>query len=260
MGDSLTAANRWQIKLNTVLGMNVTTHAKGGLGMLDIINGDNADTDPLPPLAASDVADKDLIVYFAGYNDRGTSDGHVGDVYPQNNTIAGVTQYIINKIRELLSAANNPDCLIIIMTPHCAGKYQWINKDGYDYYPSSSTQNLGTLAKTQENVAEYNGLPCLNLWGSSGIDRSNWNVYQKSDTPKNINYTEYEIDSSGKVIGTTPMRYETGSSYYQIRNGRVVLEEYTEPFPYPFNCDQVHMNDRGYDRIGELFCQFLLSI
>ena len=42
MGDSLTAANRWQIKLNTVLGMNVTTHAKGGLGMLDIINGDNA--------------------------------------------------------------------------------------------------------------------------------------------------------------------------------------------------------------------------
>ena len=47
------------------------------------------------------------------------------------------------------------------------------------------------------------------------------------------------------------MRYVKGNSYYQLRNGRVVLEEYTGVAPYPFVGDQLHCSSLGYARIGE---------
>lgn len=40
IGDSITAAQKWQKKLNTLLEMNVTTHAKGGVGTVAMVDGD----------------------------------------------------------------------------------------------------------------------------------------------------------------------------------------------------------------------------
>jgi len=47
------------------------------------------------------------------------------------------------------------------------------------------------------------------------------------------------------------MRYTTGQSYYQWRDGEVVLEEYTGVAPFPYNGDQLHKSALGYQRIGE---------
>lgn len=41
IGDSITAAGKWQKKLEELLGMNVATHAKGGIGILRMTDGDN---------------------------------------------------------------------------------------------------------------------------------------------------------------------------------------------------------------------------
>ena len=67
----------------------------------------------------------------------------------------------------------------------------------------------------------------------------------------NNQYTPYELDSEGKAINSTRVRYVKGQSYYQIRNGDIVFEEYTGSAPYPYNGDQLHCSDEGYARLGE---------
>lgn len=96
IGDSLTAAMKWQTILNSYLGMNVYTHAKGGMGIIQCVDGENgageydnetAASGTLYALNVDDVKDMDLIIFFAGYNNRGTSDGEVGDCYnPSDNS------------------------------------------------------------------------------------------------------------------------------------------------------------------------------
>lgn len=59
------------------------------------------------------------------------------------------------------------------------------------------------------------------------------------------------MDASGRVVGSAPQRYVNGQSYYQKRNGSIILEKYTGSSPYPFNGDQLHCSTEGYARIGE---------
>lgn len=72
IGDSITAARKWQLKLGELLGMDVVTHAKGGIGIVRMVDGDRGldgeytdATDAagvLRPLMAEDVRGIDLIV------------------------------------------------------------------------------------------------------------------------------------------------------------------------------------------------------
>lgn len=182
IGDSLTHAGVWQQQLNIMLGMNVYTHALGGSGMIGLIDGTTTPVGTIAALSVADVTNKDLIIFFAGYNDRGTADGSVGDVYPTNNTIAGRLQYCINAIYNLLSQAGNLTCRLMIVTPHCAGKYQSIPYDGYTEYPSGTGRTMETLAQIMEDVAEQNSLPVYNAWEKSGINKFTWDVYSASPT------------------------------------------------------------------------------
>ena len=232
IGDSLTSANQWQKKLNSMLGMNVTTHAKGGVGLISMVDGDlglGGDYDnttnasgTLEPLSSSDVSGKDLIILFGGYNDRGADNGQLGDCYNPDgsgqNTIIGRVQYCLNRIWEELEKANNLTCRVMVVTPHCAGKYSWIDADGYTDFGGVG-RNIKTMSEAIENVSNYNNLPCYNAWKNSGIGRHTWSVWSASPTPTNT-------DGSGDG-------------------------------PYPYNNDQLHLNNEGYAHLGECIAEFV---
>ncbi len=265
IGDSITAARKWQLKLSEELGMNVTTHAKGGVGAIQMVDGDkglggdydnetNADG-TLLPLTVEDVQDKDLIVLLPCYNDRGKEDGEIGDCYDPsnetNNNIVGVVQYAINRIYEELKKANNLNCKILIATPHCVGKYNYVDANGYEEYPTNSGRTMETMCNIIKGVANHNNIHVCDLWHNSGINKFTWGIYGANPNPVNEFYTKYELNANGETIGQTPLRYVTGNSYYQIRDGVVVLEQYTGMSPCPYNGDQLHCSDLGYARIGE---------
>lgn len=265
IGDSITAAQKWQKKLNEMLEMNVYTHAKGGVGTVAMVDGDKGlggDYDnetsasgTLKPLSVDDVKDKDLIVVLPAYNDRGKADGTVGDCYNPSgsgqNTIAGVVQYTINRIYEELTNAGNLKCKILYATPHCAGRYPYIDADGYDEYPSGTGRTMETLANTIVAVCNHNNIPVCDLWHNSGINKNTWNVFGSNSNPVNSQYSPYKLKSTGEPENTQRIRYTKGTSYYQVRNGEVKLEEYTGSAPYPYNADQLHCSEEGYARLGE---------
>lgn len=261
IGDSITAAKKWQKKLNEDLGMIVKTHAKGGVGTVAMVDGDKGlggDYDnetsasgTLYPLNTNDVTGVDLIVVLPAYNDRGKDEGAIGDVYPNKSTIIGIVQYMINRIYEELAKANNLNCKILFATPHCAGKYNYIDADGYEEYPSNSGRTMETLSDAIKLVCNYNNIAVCDLWHNSGINKFTWTIYGANVNAVNEQYAKYELNAQGEIVGSTPLRYVTGQSYYQWRDGVVVLEKYTGASPYPFNSDQLHCGDLGYARIGE---------
>ncbi|SFK53655.1 hypothetical protein SAMN04488076_1011, partial [Trichococcus palustris] len=224
IGDSLTAARKWPNQLVSKLGMNVTYHAKGGLGMIALVDGElgragtyNSTTDAagtLRPLSSADVAGKKLIIYFGGYNNRSTLVGQLGDLYPTQNTIAGYTQYVINRIYEELIAAGNLTCKVLIMTPHCAGKYPYVDADGYAIYPAGSGQTMETMTDIMKEVANYNNVAVCDLWHNSGINKFTWTVYGA----ESFTYIEAITGRSGT---------------------------------YPHNGDQLHCSNLGYAQIGD---------
>ena len=261
IGDSITAALKWQKKLSEDLGMIVKTHAKGGVGILAMVDGDKGlqgDYDnetnasgTLYPLNVNDVTGVDLIICLPAYNERGREYGVIGDCYPTHSNIIGLIQYMINRIYEELAKANNLDCKILFATPHCAGKYNYVDADGYDEYPSGSGRTMETMSDTIKMICNHNNIPVCDLWHNSGINKFTWTIYGSQQNAVNEQYTKYELNAQGEIVGTSPMKYTKGQSYYQIRDGQVVLEEYTGSAPYPFNGDQLHCSNLGYSRIGE---------
>ncbi|MFR5948574.1 MAG: hypothetical protein ACLUF8_14340 [Clostridium sp.] len=187
IGDSLTSAKKWQLKVTELLGCNITTHAKGGKGYIDLIDGENGqdgeydnETDAsgiLRPLSIDDVAGKKLIIVYAGYNERHMTYGEIGDVYPTNNTLAGKVQYVINSIYSLLEQADNLTCKLLFITPHCVGTYGYVNVDGYGEYPTGTGRTLEGISDTIKKIANYNNIPVKDLWHESGINKFTWNIY-----------------------------------------------------------------------------------
>lgn len=187
IGDSLTAAGIWQQKLNSVLGMVVTTHAKGGISFPAMLDGSpsSGGSDPtLAPLATDDVGDKDLIIVYGGYNHRGSEDGQKGDLYPTSNTTYGCLQYLINGIYTLLNTANNLKCRLVVVTPHCAGKYSYIPYSWNEEYPVGSGRTGETLVEAVKACASDNWVACLDLYHTSGISPFTWDVFSASSTPE----------------------------------------------------------------------------
>lgn len=174
IGDSLTAALKWQLQLIRNLHMTIQTHALGGAGIKQIIDGATISGATLPPLSVEEVTDKDLIVFFGGTNNMHQAHGAVGDVYPANKTVCGEMQYAINKIFQLMKEANNLKCRVVCITPYCFGSTEWndnaLVKDGVG------------LADSIESIANYNGLPCFNAYNNSGINQFTWSVYTNNAT------------------------------------------------------------------------------
>lgn len=255
IGDSFTAAREYQKIITQMLGMTVQTHAKGGAGIIQMIDGYG----DLPPLSVTDVAGVDVITLYGGYNNRNVEHGQIGDIYPTNNTITGMIQYAINRIYELLKQANNMQCKIVIITPHCGGKYDWSDVDGYTEYPTGTGRTLEGMANAIKTIANYNSLPCIDLWHNSGINKFTWDTFQKSPVADYQQYigrfaTANELPRRANKGDRAKVDNYSGSYNY---NG---VEWNKDEAPYPWNADQLHCNTLGYAKLGECIARFINSI
>lgn len=273
IGDSLTARRIYPEVIKEILGIETFYHCKGGASLQSMVDGDNGlggnydnETDAqgvLRPLMPQDVAGMDLIVVYGGYNIRGLKTGQVGDLYKTDgtgeNTVAGQMQYAINRIYENLYAADNMTCRLLIVTVDCPGKYPWADADGYSDVQPGDGKSFEAMANMQKQVAEYNALPCCDLFHTSGINRHTWAWFGASPNPVNPDYSPYKLDENGDPVSGERIRYVTGESYYQIRDGKVVLEKYEGKAPHPYNGDQLHKSPAGYQRIGEVIAGAIIA-
>ena len=273
IGDSLTARRVYPEVVKQILGIETFYHCKGGASLRSMVDGDHGlggeydnETDAegvLRPLEPQDVAGMDLIVVFGGYNSRSLAIGELGDLYKADgtgeNTLAGHMQYVINRIYENLHAADNMTCRLLIVTVDCSGKYPWVDADGYTEIQPGSGRSLEAMANMQKQVAARNAIPCCDLFHTSGINQHTWAWFSFEANPVNPDYSPYRLDEKGKPVSLERIRYVTGESYYQIRDGKVVLEKYEKKPPYPYIGDQVHKSPAGYQRIGEVIAGAIIA-
>lgn len=240
IGDSTSATEQWQKKLSENLGMIVSTHAKGGIQFLQMVVGslgydgnydnETGNTGVLQPLKVSDVYDKNLIIIFGGFNNRGSKLGEITDLYKTDgtgqNTVTGQLQFMLNWIYNLLKGdeqySQNLNCKIILVTPYCCGKYNYADYDGYggDTYAGYT---LREMCNRITEIASLNNCPSYNAWENSGIGRHTWAIYSASPTA-----TKEAGDDSA---------------------------------PYPTNADQLHLNDSlGYPHLGNCISAFVSGI
>lgn len=202
MGDSLTQAGLWTKRLADNLGCRIYTHCKGRLKMTEIVDGGVGAEGVLEPADAGLFKGMDLIIFFAGYNDRGNLDypqDHTGDTVDKN-TISGALQYCIDRIYEGLTRADNLQCRLLIVTPHCVGRYQYIFADGYEEYPVGSGCSVKTLAETMERTANDNSIPVCNLWKKSGINKYTWPVFALAPGVDEVHCSAAGYERIGDVI------------------------------------------------------------
>ena len=236
VGDSLTSDGRWQKEFERVTGGSVTTHARGGVGIIDMVFGLGvADSggmryDPytganreLPPLDVSDVSDIDVLIFYGGYNERHMEYGNDGDVYPEQNTLFGKFNAVMTRIYSLLDEAKNRNCRVIMISPHCVGRYDWVDADGTEEFPKGSGRTLGTMSEVVRRVAEKYGAEFFDAYHLSGIGPDNWCKYANSPVALRPDYDpekEYEA-------------------------------------PYPMFADQAHLNGEGYAKLGRAIASFV---
>lgn len=240
IGDSTSATEQWQKKLYENLGMSVTTHAKGGIQFLQMVVGslgyegdydnETGNTGVLQPLKASDVYDKDLIIIFGGFNNRGIKLGEITDLYKTDgtgqNTVTGQLQFVLNWVYDLLkgneSYAQNLKCKIVLVTPYCCGKYSYADYDGYGG-DKWAGYTLREMCDRIVEIASLNNCSSYNAWENSGIGRHTWTIYSASPT------------ATKEAGGDTA--------------------------PYPTNADQLHLNNSvGYPHLGDCISTFVSGI
>lgn len=273
VGDSLTAMRQYPEVVKEILGIETFYHCKGGASLLKMVDGDNgiegeydnqtAADGVLRPLVPQDVAGMDLIVVYGGYNSRRLELGKLGDLYKADgtgeNTFAGHMQYVINRVYENLYAADNMTCRLLIVTVDCSGKYPWVDADGYTEVLPGKGNSLEAMADIQKQVAAHNAIACCDLFHTSGINQHTWAWFGKDPDPVNPNYSPYKLDENGKPVSLERIRYVKGESYYQLRDGKVVLETYDKLLPYPYIGDQLHKSPAGYRRIGEVIAGAIIA-
>lgn len=273
IGDSITARRVYPEKIKEILGIETFYHCRGGRGIVAMVDGDRGlcgdysdftpTKDLLLPLSAEEVADKDLIVLYGGYNNVGSDTGEVGDLYLPDktgkSTIAGYMQYAINRIYDELEKANNLGCRLLVVTVDCPGKDAWLDHDGYTEHKPNTGRSFKNMAKIQKAVAEYNSIPCCDLFTTSGINSRTWKYFGFDKNVDNPDYSPYLLNEKGEPVSDERIRYENGKSYYQWRDGKVVLEQYNNPAPYPYNGDQLHKSPAGYHRIGEVIAGAIIA-
>lgn len=172
----------WQETTGTELGCNIFSHAKGSATLLDMINGSS--NPQIAALTQQDVTGKDLIILYGGANDASTDHvqlGQVGDLYTSRgsagDTLCGRLYYAVRRIYQLLAAANNLACRVMLVA----------------YYNSGAELGDERWTQAAEDVAHWLGIPCINLRKTSGINPATWSLYGYSSG-------DMHLGSAGNVL------------------------------------------------------------
>ncbi len=237
IGDSITSDGRWQKEFERLTGSTVTTHARGGVGIIDLVFGLGAAEsagmryDPytganreLPPLSCRDVADKDVVIFFGGYNERHMEYGSENDVFPRDDTLLGKYNTVMTRLFELKKESGG-NFVTVLISPHCVGRYNWVDADGTEEFPAGSGRTLETMSGVVSRVAEKYGCLFYDAYHESGIGPQNWYKYANSPTVLRSDYDPHGV-------------YEA---------------------PYPMYADQAHLNGDGYAKLGEGIARFVCS-
>ena len=279
IGDSVTAQKYWQNQVGEVLGMKVRTHAKGGIGIIQMVDGDGSGDAPegydpdsfgtsrIYKLNTEDVKDVSIIVIMGFYNERNkvsTEHGEEADMYPDNDTYIGRLNYAIKRIYEELANANNNTCRIIICSAHRYGKYPYSDQDAYS--------DGDTILQYTKVASDYNSLPCIDLMHNGGINKYNWNLFQSGSTDYNQKYIPADglndatnkpfeslesvpdpsLNNGLKVTVGTKSNYKT-----YISNGSNWIIDSAR---YPWIGDHLHLNEDGGKLLGNYIAAQLLSL
>ena len=163
IGDSVTAHGVWPKRAGAVLGVPVRTHCKGGIGIVEMVDGEN-------PLTAKDVADVDRVLLVGCYNEFPFIEdprlcGLPADLYPQADTVCGRLNYAIGRIREELKKADNDVARIVLVSPHAYGTNRWVRT------PSEETRHL--WRKAFAGVAAKNDVGYIDVFEKTGVTAAN---------------------------------------------------------------------------------------
>ena len=278
IGDSVTAALKWQSRVGELLKMNVRTHAKGGIGIIQMVDGDGSGDAPegydpdnfgvseIYALNAVDVSNVDIIIIMGFYNERSLiAGGRVGnetDMYPEQNTLIGRLNYAVKRIYDELKKADNMKCKIVVCSAHRYGKYSYSDLTAYD--------DGDELCDASLRAAKYNSLPFIDLMHNGNINKYNWDVFQNGSSP----YSPYYIPADGQNNGTNkPFDSVDSAPDASLNNGRYItvnnqsgcyksngIAWVKDQRPSPWNNDQLHPNKDGYDRLGDYIAGFISKL
>ena len=281
IGASLTASTKktnWQYVVGDLLDCNIRTHAKGGIGLIAMVDGDGTEKPEADPdnfgveniyrLEADDVADVDMILVFGAYNEyRKVRDsyGEMTDMYPEQNTYIGRLRYVASRLVETV-LAGNPKCKIAFIEPFCFGGGSYCDATGYD---------VGVdMARGMQEVASEFCFPCIPLLRNSQIARYNWDLFCKGGGTENTTYLPYDasipygtpsifpsaddlpLTATEGIIALVASSNSYGYTYSRYTNGAWKhgitpwSSDAYPPYMYLWK-DFIHLNKDGQERVGQ---------
>lgn len=281
IGDSVTSAKKWQQRIGDILGMSVRTHAKGGIGIIQMVDGDGSGNAPdnydpnygtsgiIYKLNSKDVADVDVICIMGFYNERAVATSNAGndtDMYPTQSSFIGKLNYAIKRIYEELDNANNTKCKIVVVSAHKYGRNPWLSKDAYE--------DGNDILQATKAAANYNSLYFVDLMNGGGINKYNWKYFQNSSTDYNPLYIPKDgvNDATNKPFDSKDdfPDASTHKGYFVTLKGEAEESSYESDGTQwvkrghergrVWIGDQLHPNNAGYEKIGDVIAGHLLNI
>lgn len=281
IGASLCASTdtrNWQYVMGDILGCNIRTHAKGGIGLIQMVDGDGTEkpeADPdnfgvnnIYPLEDSDVEDVDLILIFGAYNEyrRALNEyGTMNDIYPEQNTFLGRLRYVANKLTNLTLSANK-ECRIAFISTYCFGGGSYCNSTGY-------IAGEKILDGFKEVGKEFS-IPVIDLLHEGQISKYNWDTFCSGAGKENTTYLPYDesvpygvpsifpsisdLPSSAQegIVALVQSDNEYGYVYSQYKDGAWKHNIWPwssgsyPPYMYLWK-DFIHLNFDGHNRVAQ---------
>lgn len=194
IGDSQTASNYFPYFCSKYLKATTSIHAMGSINAVEMVDGfipsiHNNNADPslfgvniIKRLTSNDVKDCDCIIIQGFYNMRDLAlerSGYVSDIFPEDTTFYGEMNYLIKRLNEELTNANNTKCSIYLASPHSYGKY------AYSDNTSNDNGEGDTITHYIQNVAINNNLGFIDLYHIESINPQNRELVHRNTFTKN---------------------------------------------------------------------------